>query len=66
MKSVITTSKTVIPNIPQQTHELAVLNKGNRTCTATKGEGRKITESDMSQFMKEAWCTIHIQMVFML
>jgi hypothetical protein len=72
---VITTSKTVIPNIQQQTHKLAVLSKvsqhalqlwGRRKILYVERFRRKITESDMTQFMQEVWCTIHIKVVFML
>ena len=65
MNSVITTSKTVIPNIKQQTHKLAVLRK-IKQCALQPWGREKITESDMAQFMQEAWCTIHMMMVFML
>jgi hypothetical protein len=69
MNSVINTYKTVIPNIQHQTHKLAVLSKvtGNTTCTSTTGEReRGGAELDMTQFMQEAWFTVHMKMVFML
>jgi hypothetical protein len=52
MKSVITTSKTVIPNIQHQTHKLAVLSKVTLRALQPQGREKKIAELDMTQFMK--------------